>query len=107
MSINTQLLLDELNRAFELSDCDQVKSILDKCILEIQTSIDTDPKLKILGIMTDTTPDSPMSTLDIAKASGLGSTRKAVNRYLYDMQRQGTIRKISEPDGTKPRWYIV
>jgi len=107
MSINAQLLLDDLNRAFELSDYDEVKSILDKCIHEIQKSIDTDPKLKILGIMTDTTPDSPMSTLDIAKASGLGSTRKAVNKYLYDMQRQGTIRKISEADGTKPRWYIV
>jgi len=107
MSLRKEFLLNELNTARSLSDCEKVKHILDGCIHEIQSSIKNEPKSIILEIMVDTTVDSPMSTIDIAKASGLGSTRKSVNKYLYEMQRQGIISKTSEADGTKPHWYIV
>ena len=107
MSLRKDFLLSELNTAHSLSNCEEVKHILDGCIHEIQSSVKNEPKSKILEIMAGTTVDSPMSTVDIAKASGFGSTRKSVNKYLYEMQRQGIISKTCETDGTKPHWYIV
>ena len=49
-----------------------------------------------------------VSTLDISKAVfGKGSTKKMINKYLYSLEKMGEIEKVSEEDGTKPRWKVV
>ena|SRR5438477_8976553 len=51
--------------------------------------------------------EEPVPTLLISKATfGKGATTKLINPLLYSMQKQGKIKKISNEDGTQPRWYI-
>ncbi len=65
------------------------------------------PEVAIMGALAGTSASNPKRTVDIAKQSKLGSTRKSVNKYLYAMQREGLIGKISDAHGAKPRWYFL
>lgn len=114
-------LFNNLNAALELKVMQEteemgleereLRGILVDCIgllEEIWEKRDEDShESQILEALKDTTVDSPMPTVEIAKATGLGTTRKAVNKYLYNLQREGKVIKIAEADGTKPRWYLV
>lgn len=89
----------------------ELKCILEDCIgilEEFQESHDEDThEHRILEILKDTTVDSPMPTVAIAKAAGVGTTKKDVNKYLYGLQREGKVIKIAEANGTNPRWYLI
>ena len=48
-----------------------------------------------------------INTLDIAKAvCGKNTTKRDVNKYLYSLEKQGTINKLSDDNGANPKWKI-
>jgi len=50
---------------------------------------------------------SPLRTLEIARSVyGAKATSKTVNPMLYSLERSGRLIKISEPDGSNPRWTL-
>lgn len=57
---------------------------------------------KIIQLLQENTE---METLQIAKAVGFG-TRKEINPTLYAMEKSKLISKVSENDGSKPRWHL-
>jgi len=51
--------------------------------------------------------EEPVPTLKIARhVFGKGSSKKAVNRYLYALEKEGVLEKLCDDDGTKPRWTL-
>jgi hypothetical protein len=46
-------------------------------------------------------------TLEISKEIfGKKATKKMINTHLYTLLRLGHVQKISEDDGTKPKWKL-
>lgn len=121
----SEALLRDLNTALNLledPELKEVRIILERCISMLETPLESTtkvvtestakaasegPEYQILKALEGTTKDSPMPTVEIAKASGLGSTRKAVNKYLYSLQRAGKVVRVACNGGTKPHWYLV
>jgi hypothetical protein len=54
-----------------------------------------------------TSQKEPTSTLSIAKyIFGPKATTSMINPYLYRLEKEGSINKIANADGSKPRWSI-
>ncbi len=52
--------------------------------------------------------DSAISPQSIAKyIFGKKATKKMVNPQLYKMLKDGTVKKITEDDMKRPRWYLL
>lgn len=52
--------------------------------------------------------DDYVKTLQIAKAvCGKSGTRKSVNPTLYKLLRDNVVEKISEENGTNPKWKTI
>lgn len=110
-------ILDDINLALdsphlesEAPEATELQSLLlkiQKSLLDFQSGLCADPEWKILDVLKGSSIESPMPTVDIAKASGLGKTRKSVNKHLYALQSKGKLAKIAEANGTKPRWYLL
>jgi len=63
-------------------------------------------KARITAFLTEN--EGEQKTLLIAKhLFGKDATCKMVNKHLYGMAKSGEIEKISEPDGSNPRWKLV
>ena len=63
-------------------------------------------KDKIVAFLAESAGEQ--KTLSIAKhVFGKDATCKMVNKHLYGLSKTGEIEKISEPDGSNPRWKLV
>lgn len=52
--------------------------------------------------------DEEVPTLQISKyVFGDKATKKMVNKYLYALEKEGSVVKSSEENGTKPKWRVT
>ena len=55
----------------------------------------------------ESTETDPIPTLVIAKAVfGSNATKKTINRFLYELEKQKLIVKKCKPNGGDPRWNL-
>jgi hypothetical protein len=63
---------------------------------------------KIISYLTQTKGEWPIPTTQIAKyVVGPGSSRKSINPTIYKIEKEGLVVKVSEANGTKPKWSLI
>lgn len=62
---------------------------------------------QVISALAGTLSSHPLRTIEVArKVFGSNATSKMVNPMLYSLQKTGITVKISEDNGSNPRWYL-